>query len=99
MDDPVDGVSADSVALGDIAPGDSTTFTLETDAETLAPDTTVGAAWVSVQTRETAVHTFIGVHTAKEYEPLEVVWGIPLLLPSNPRLFQEPSAGLSLIHI
>lgn len=92
-DDPVDGVSADSVALGDIAPGDSTTFTLETDAETLAPDTTVGAAWVSVQTRETAVHTFIGVHTAKEYEPLEVVWGIPLLLPSNPRLFQEPSAG------
>lgn len=92
-DAPIDGVSADSVALEDIAPGESATFTLETDAETLAPDTTVGAAWVSVQTDETAVHTFIGVHTAKEYEPLEVVWGIPLLLPNNRRLYQEPSAA------
>ena len=90
-DRPIEGVSADSVALEDVAPGASATFTLETDAETLAPDTTVGAARVSVQTDETAVHTFIGVHTAKEYEPLEVVWGIPLLLPNDRRLYQEPS--------
>ncbi len=91
-DSPIEGVSADNVALDDIAPGASATFTLATDAETLAPDTAAGAAWVSVQTDATAVHTFVGVNRGpKEYEPLEVVWGIPLLLPNNRRLYQEPS--------
>lgn len=93
-DSPIEGVSADNVALEDIPPGESATFTLETDAETLAPDTTAGAAWVSVQTEATAVHTFVGVQQGpKEYEPLEMVWGIPLLLPGNRRLYQEPSGA------
>lgn len=92
-DDPVEGVSADTATLGNIAPGDSATFTLQTDADTLSPDTAAGSAWVSVQTDETAVHTFIGVHRAKEYEPLEVVWGIPLLLPNDQQLFRAPSSA------
>lgn len=92
-DSPVEGVTADTVSLEDIAPGDSATFTLATDADTLSPDLTAGAARVSVQTSETAVRTFIGVHRAKEYEPLEIVWGVPLLLPNDRSLFGAPSSA------
>ena len=90
--DPVTGTEQASVTLEDIAPGDSATFTMEVGVDALAPDLTAGSVWVSLQTEETAVHTFIGVHRAKEYVPLQVVWGTPLLLPSDRRLLDEPSA-------
>ncbi len=88
---PVSGRPAVSATLGDIAPGESEAFTLEVPAQALAPGVTSGAARVSVQSTGAAVHTFIGVHRAKEYVPLDVVWGVPLLLPPNPRLFATPS--------
>lgn len=87
--DPIEGQEADSATLEDIAPGDSATFTLSVEAEDLAPGASAGAAWVSVQSGASAVHTFIGVHRAKEYVPLEVVWGVPLLLPTDRRLFDS----------
>lgn len=89
-DDPIQGTAADTAAHEVIPPGESRGFTLETEAENLAPGTSAGAAWVSVQTAETAVHTFVGVHRAKEYEPLEVVWGVPLVLPNDPALYRSP---------
>lgn len=94
-DTPVQGISADTASHGILPAGESTTFTLEADASSLSPGTSAGAAWISVQTTETAVHTFVGVHRAKEYEPLEVVWGVPLLLPNDQRLFRPPSSTRS----
>ncbi|WP_338749390.1 DUF6049 family protein [Janibacter alittae] len=79
-----------TVTLEDLDPGESAPFTLEVTADELAPGLTAGAAWVSVQTSQTAVHTFIGVHRAKEYVPMGMVWGVPLLLPADERLFGEP---------
>lgn len=90
---PIDGSGVDTVSLEDIDPGESATFTLQADAGDLAPDVTAGTAWVSVQTPETAVHTFVGVHRAKEYVPLDIVWGLPLVLPNNPRLFGAPGSA------
>nr|WP_281366095.1 DUF6049 family protein [Janibacter cremeus] len=81
-----------TVTLDDLGPGESAPFTLEVAAEELAPELTAGAAWVSVQTPRTAVHTFIGVHRAKQYVPMDMVWGVPLLLPTDERLFGEPGA-------
>lgn len=90
---PIEGVALDSAELDEIAPGESETFTLATQATELSPELVAGAAWVSIQTADTAVHTFIGVHRTKEYEPLDVVWGVPLLLPNDRRLFGAPSSG------
>ncbi|WP_435201453.1 DUF6049 family protein [Janibacter sp. GS2] len=90
---PIEGSGVDTTTLDDIAPGDSAPFTLQVSADELSPEITAGAARVSVQTDETAVHTFIGVHRTKEYEPLEVVWGLPLLLPNDPRLFGDPGSA------
>ena len=92
-DTPVDGTEADRAALDDIAPGETGTFTLRVEENALSPDLDAGAAWVSVQTAETAVRTFIGVHRTKEYEPLDVVWGVPLLLPNDQALFGRPSTA------
>lgn len=79
-----------TATLGDLDPGESASFSLEVTADDLAPDLTAGAAWVSIQTERTAIHTFIGVHRAKEYVPMSMVWGVPLLLPSDERLFGPP---------
>ena len=38
------------------------------------------------------MHTFIGVHRRKEYVPLRLLWGIPLLLPPDRRLFDNRGA-------
>ena len=84
---PVEGVSLDDDSLDDLPAGRSTPFVLRVDADDLLPDASAGAAWVSIQTETTAVHTFIGVHRTKEYEPLGLVWGIPLGLPADRRLF------------
>ncbi|MGO4244585.1 DUF6049 family protein, partial [Janibacter sp. RAF20_2_2] len=84
---PVEGASLDDDSLDDLPAGRSTPFVLRVDADDLLPDASAGAAWVSIQTETTAVHTFIGVHRTKEYEPLGLVWGIPLGLPADRRLF------------
>lgn len=88
--EPVAKAPRATVTLDDLEPGGSAPFTLEVTADELAPDLTAGAAWVSVQTPRTAVHTFIGVHRAKEYVPMDMVWGVPLLLPTDARLFGDP---------
>lgn len=88
--DPVAKEPRATDTLEDLEPGESGAFTIEVTADELAPGLTAGAAWVSVQTERTAVHTFMGVHRSKEYVPMDVVWGIPLLLPTDEKLFGEP---------
>lgn len=90
---PITGRAADSAQLAELPPGESASFTLEVDARDLAPDLTAGAAWVSIQSGTAALHTFVGVHRAKEYIPLDIVWGVPLLLPADPTLFDEPGTA------
>lgn len=86
-DEPVSGTALATTTLEDIPVGQSAPFDMEVDSADLLPGASAGAAWVSVQSDSTAVHTFIGVHRTKEYVPLRVVWGIPLLLPTDRRLF------------
>lgn len=86
--EPVTGTAADSATLPDVPAGGSAPFALEVDGEDLLVDGPAGAARVSIQTDSQAVHTFIGVHRRKEYVPLRVVWGIPLLLPADERLWR-----------
>lgn len=88
--DPVAKEPRATDTLEDLEPGESGAFTIEVTADELAPGLTAGAAWVSVQTEKTAVHTFMGVHRSKEYVPMDMVWGIPLLLPTDEKLFGEP---------
>lgn len=85
-EDPVTGRALDSQTLDDIPAGASAPFVLTVEGEDLLQGLAAGAAWVSVQTDEQAVHTFIGVHRTKEYEPLRLLWGIPLLLPGDREL-------------
>lgn len=89
---PIDGTAVDSTTLEDVPAGGSTPFVLTVDATELIPDQSAGAAWVSIQAAGTAVHTFIGVHRRKEYVPLRLLWGIPLLLPADRRLFDHRGA-------
>lgn len=86
-EDPVTGTALDSTTLDDIPAGRSAPFVLNVEGEELLQGLAAGAAWVSVQTDDRAVHTFIGVHRTKEYEPLRLLWGIPLLLPGNRNLY------------
>ena len=86
-DTPVSGTALAATTLDDVPAGGSATFTLQVDGTDLLPGTSAGAAWVSIQTDARAVHTFIGVHRTKEYEPLDVLWGVPLLLPADRRLW------------
>lgn len=92
-EDPISGTLLAEATLEDVPAGESVPFTLTVDGADLAPGVTVGASWISIQTHDTAVHTFIGIHRAKEYEPLEVVWGVPLLLPADTRLFGEAGSS------
>ena len=92
-EDPVSGTLLAESTLEDVPAGETVPFTLTVDGDDLAPGVTVGASWISVQTHDTAVHTFVGIHRAKEYEPLQVVWGVPLLLPADTRLFGEAGAS------
>lgn len=87
--DPVLGTALDTTAPIDIRSGGSTPFALTVDGSDLLPGTAAGAARLSVQTGTSAVHTFVGVHRTKEYEPLRMVWGVPLLLPGDRELFGE----------
>ncbi|MDN5716112.1 MAG: DUF6049 family protein [Janibacter sp.] len=90
---PVTGTALDRTTLDDIPAGSSAPFVLEVSAEDLLPDVSAGAAWVSIQTRTSAVHTFVGVHRRKEYVPLSLLWGIPLVLPADQRLFDHDDPG------
>ncbi len=92
-EDPISGTLLAEQTLEDVPAGETVPFTLTMDGDDLAPGVTVGASWLSVQTHDTAVHTFVGVHRAKEYEPLEVVWGVPLVLPAETSLFGEAGSS------
>lgn len=92
-EDPVFGTLLAETTLEDVPAGETVPFTLTVDGSDLAPGVTVGASWLSIQSPDTAVHTFIGIHRAKEYEPLEVVWGVPLLLPADATLFGATSSS------
>lgn len=83
----VSGTALAATTLDDVAAGGSASFTLEVEGSDLLPQSSAGAAWVSVQTDSTAVHTFVGVQRTKEYEPLQILWGMPLLLPDDRRLW------------
>ncbi|MBA4084822.1 MAG: hypothetical protein C0493_07760 [Kytococcus sp.] len=88
-EEPVLGTALDTTSRLDVPSGGSTPFALTVDGADLLPGTAAGAVRLSVQTEATAVHTFLGVHRAKEYEPLRMVWGLPLLLPGDRELFGE----------
>lgn len=90
--DPIAKDPRATATLEDLEPGESAAFTIEVTADDLAPGLTAGASWVSVQTPRSAVHTFMGVHRSKEYVPMDMVWGVPLLLPTEEALFGEPGA-------
>lgn len=81
--DPVTGTDLDSTTLDDVPAGRSAPFALRVEGADLIRGQAAGAAWVSIQSDDAAVHTFIGVHRTKEYEPLSLLWGIPLLLPAD----------------
>ncbi len=83
------GTAVGRTSIADLPAGESTPFAITLDGDDLARGVATGAAWISVQTHDAAVHTFVGIHRTKEYEPLRVVWGIPLLLPSDKDLFGE----------
>lgn len=91
--EPVLGEALDAQNIADVPAGGSVPFVLTVAASELVPGVSAGAARVSIQTGEDAVHTFIGVHRTKEYVPLEIVWGIPLLLPGDRALFGERGAS------
>ncbi|MBD5831814.1 DUF6049 family protein [Janibacter melonis] len=78
------------VAARRLAPGQSTGFTLEVDGADLLPGRSWGAVPISVQSPEDAVHTFLGIHRAKEYEPLKMLWGVPVTLPPLNQLWTSP---------
>lgn len=73
-----------------LVPGQSTTFELEVDGADLLPGRSWGAAPISVQSGQDQVHTFLGIHRAKEYEPLKMLWGVPVTLPSSNQLWAAP---------
>lgn len=89
---PVNGDPLATATLDDVPAGGSASFILSVAAVDIAPGQAAGAAWMSVQTDDVAVHTFLGVHRQKEYVPLHIVWGVPLLLPAERRLFGTPGA-------
>lgn len=87
-DNVLTGSPADTdVAASRLAPGDSVAFSLRVDADELLPGRSWGVAPVSVQAKESSVRTFLGVQRAKEYEPLRLLWGIPLVLPAQQQLW------------
>lgn len=78
------------VAARRLAPGESTPFALQVDGADLLPGRSWGAAPISVQSDEDVVHTFLGIHRAKEYEPLKMLWGVPVTLPPRNQLWAAP---------
>lgn len=93
-DDPVQGSALDTAEPAALGPGEQTTVRLEVDAADLLPGRSWGAAPVSVQVDQAprAVRTFLGVHRAKEYEPLRMLWGVPVTLPHDRRVVGAPGA-------
>lgn len=87
---PATGTTLDTARLRTLPPGGSAPFVLEAEAADLVPGRPWGAAPVSVQVMGgsdgSAVRTFLGIHRAKEYEQLRVLWGIPVTLPADRQL-------------
>ena len=95
--DPVGGTAVDDDTgdEGRLAPGESDSFSLSVPAEELLPGRPYGAAPISVQTDEVAVHTFVGIHRTKEYDPLSILWGVPVTLPARADLWSPPGEARS----
>ena len=92
---PAIGTLLDDAELPSVAPGRSASFALTVAAADLAPGRSWGVSPVSVQSGPTAVRTFIGVHRAKEYEPLRLLWGVPVTLPATEEMWGAPGADRS----
>ena len=89
-EEPAPGSPVDEATLPSVAPGRSASFTLTVPASDLLPGRSWGVAPVSVQSGQSATRTFVGVHRAKEYEPLRLLWGVPVTLPATTELWEAP---------
>lgn len=87
-DETVTGSALATDQLPALPVGESAAFVVQVEASDLLPGRPWGTAPISLQVDglDSAVHTFLGVHRAKEYEPLQVLWGIPVTLEMDRRL-------------
>ncbi|MFV0464163.1 MAG: DUF6049 family protein [Nostocoides sp.] len=74
-----------------VAPGASAGFTLTVPDPGRGLDRQWGVRPVSVETTGGAVHTFLGFQNVKEYEPVQLAVGLPLVLPNTPTLWGQGS--------
>lgn len=78
-----------------LAPDTATPFTVKIPAERL-PRTGWGVTPISVQSGDTAVHTYLTHEGSKNYQPVRMLWGIPVTLPADHELWATgPSRRLS----
>lgn len=89
-DEPAPGPPVDEDTLPTVGPGRSASFTLTVPASDLLPGRSWGVAPVSIQSGQSTARTFVGVHRAKEYEPLRLLWGVPVTLPARTDLWEAP---------
>jgi hypothetical protein len=89
---PATGAILGSAPIGEVPAGGTAAVTITLPRAGDLSSLPFDVIPVSVEAAGAVAHTFVGVHRAKEYEPLSLAWLLPVTLDPLPELAAAPSA-------